>query len=399
MIPLKKTALALLFCLTVAGLGANEKTAVWERIYRNSFSDEQRYAVMLNILELRDRAFIPMLQESLSQLLVRNLEKGTADEVRQKISLAKLIVKELGNLRASEAAEDVFTVFNEVKDPFLKGEAALTLGKIRAVDYMDFLVRELDVMNLQPNRLDPRPQEIVAYSLVQAFELMRNPKGYEPVFLASLGWYSPVSQVRSSAKSALKTISADPTESLKKILTVNPSLVIKLRALEAMEESAAPDDGKAELGRLGLDIGMTFNPKTMEDRTNLLNIRSQSMKLLLQARDRSPQSVQALRTLVNTARIQEPGTDENEVITAMAVLGINGSDEATKHLADILVYYNERQRNGTNREKDNRYIRQLITSLGSTKNPLAKTALLEMEFSGYTPATIRESKNALKEIP
>jgi len=374
-------------------LGADEKNAVWERIYKNSFSDDQRYAVMLNILELKDRAFIPMLQESLGQLTTRNVEKGTSDEIRQKVALAKLIVKELGNLRASEAGEELFTIFNEVKDPFLKGEAALALGKIRAVDYLPFIIRQLEALNLEPDRTDPRAGEIVAYALVQSLETMRSPLGYEPVFLASLSWYSPRSQVRDIAKGALKIMVEDPSDVLTQILTVNPDLKIKLKSVEAMADSKAPDSSKAAFGRSALETGLNFSAKTKMEVVDLLNIRSQAMKLLIQARDKSPDTVPNLKAVINLK------LDENEEVMALALLGVNGSDAATNYLSELLTWYNEKQRNGTNRERENRMIRQIINSLGVAKNPLGKTALLEMQYSNYTPGTIREANAALKELP
>ncbi|OHD13367.1 MAG: hypothetical protein A2Z96_02425 [Spirochaetes bacterium GWB1_48_6] len=385
--------LPLLIIFTVSIISADEKNAVWERIYKNSFSDEQRFAVMLNILELKDRAFIPMLQESLGQLSVRNIEMGTSDEIRQKTSLAKLIVKELGNLRALEAAEEIFRVYSETKDPFLKGEAALALGKIRAVEYLPFLVRQLEALNLEPNRADPRSGEIVAYSLVQSLEIMRSPLGYEPVFLASLGWYSPRSQVKEIAKGAIKVMVDDPSEALTKILTTNPDLKIKIKAVEALGESKAPLESKAVLARKTLEMGMQIKAKNKLEEVDLLNIRTLAMKLLIQSGDRSPETVPLLKGIINL------GMDENEVITALSLLGVNASDTATTYLSDLLASFNEKQRNGTNKEKENRIIRQIISSLGVTKNPIAKPALLEMQYSNYTPATVREANGALKEIP
>lgn len=388
-----KFLLPFLGVLFLANLGADEKTAVWERIYRTSNSDEQRYAVMLNILGLQDRSFVPMIMESLSDLNRRNIELGQSNDVRLKVSLAQLLVKELGNLKAAEAGVEVFSVFNEVKDPFLKGEAALTLGKIRAVNYLPFLVRRLESLNTEPNRSEPRPAEIEAWYLVQALELMRNPDGYEPVFLASMGWYSPRSKVRDTAKGALKVMVDDPTEVLTRILTTHPSLKIKLRAVEAMGESNAPAASKANLARQALTQGLGFNPKTREEENDLFNIRKEAVALLKAAGDKSAESVPLLTSIV------ELDKDENEVIQAYSVLGTNGTEEAVTYLVSKLGLYNERQRNGTNREKENRIVRQLIVSLGEAKSPLGINVLKEMEFSNHTPATVREAKAALRLIP
>jgi len=89
--------------------------------------------------------------------------------------------------------------------------------------------------------------------------------------------------------------------------------------------------------------------------------------------------------------------DVNERLNAVMALEINGSDEATKILSTFLDQQNQRQLRGT-QEADNRFTIALIRALGMTKNPLARPVLQAVEYSNYTPAMVKISKEALQQI-
>jgi hypothetical protein len=252
-----KKILVICVALLVLGMEAfamNENVVVWEQIYQQADSDQQRLSVLLKIIDLKDSEFAPVLQKALDELVTRRLESGTTEEQFNKNRLASLLVQELGNLKSIESAESVYNLYNEVTEPVLKGEAAVALGKMRATDYAEKLSFDLASINLQPDPATSRNQEIVALALVQSLNAMRSPLGYEPVFLASMGWYSAASMVRQTAEAALVTMVDDPTDSILKILTDNPSLEIKLKALEASFASKASSDQKIKVASQTLQI-------------------------------------------------------------------------------------------------------------------------------------------------
>lgn len=392
--PMKIAALLLLGLLTLPALTADEKTAVWERIYKNSFSDEQRFAVMLNIRELKDKSFGPLLNDSLLDLLTRQIEKGTLNEINAKRDLTKLLVQELGDLRNLEAAPQVFKTYDEVQDPILKGEAVLSLGKMRAVEFAPDLARQLTIFNFQPKPDEARKNEIIAYSLVQALEIMRSPEGFEPVFFASIGWYSGKSQVKEIARKALKNIVDDPTDSLVKILKSSTDLVMKLRALEAADESKASVDNKAKVALAALDDGVTVKPKDTVQSTQLADLRKKAIQMLIVGQNKAPEAVANLVAAIKL------NYDDNEFVSIYKALGINASKPAVDYLIAQIKFYNTRQQSQVNTTTDERRIKSIVQALALTKNPEAKSVLLEMKYANYTPGMIREFVDpALKAIP
>ena len=183
-----------LFCsLTTAVADVN--TEVWSRLYNRVDSMQQKYVIMQSVVENHHREIIPVLQNALQEL---NLEAETVKGTTQKsiqASLMKLIMKELGNLKAVESAEDVYTTLNDAEDVFLKGEAILALGNMRAIEYTDEIGLILRNINFLPSS-DARRDEITAYACVLALGRLRQVEGYRPVFFASIGWYSLKSGVR-----------------------------------------------------------------------------------------------------------------------------------------------------------------------------------------------------------
>src|SRR6056297_1953654 len=106
-------------------LPASEVSAVWTRLYERAVTYPQKQQIMLNILEQHDRELIPVLTEALD-VEVRNLRNtSNITEKSMQIDLMRMVVKELGALKANEAREVLFETVRNVGDPFLKGEAII----------------------------------------------------------------------------------------------------------------------------------------------------------------------------------------------------------------------------------------------------------------------------------
>jgi HEAT repeat protein len=196
----------LLTALPTLFLQADEKSVVWERIYDKALNDQMRYEVMVNIRSLREPAFVPLLVNALTDVISRRIELGNTNEVDAKVRLATQIIDALGDLKDSSGADLLFQVYKEIKTfPLLRSDAAMALGKARASDYAIDLAKALDSINLQPDRDNAKAQEIVAFGLVQALAMMKDPVGFEPTFFASIGWYSPARKVKEIAKTSKKS--------------------------------------------------------------------------------------------------------------------------------------------------------------------------------------------------
>ncbi len=396
---MKKTLASLLFLILGFGsfVHADEKSAVWERIYRNAVNDEMRYAVMLNIRELRDRQFGNLLIEALTDLLSRRIELGNNNEVEVKVRLATAIVQELGDLKEVASADQVYQVYKEVVNyPFLKSEAAMSLGKMRASDYIPNLARDLADTNLQPNRDKAAAQEIVAFGLVQSLATMKDARGYEPVFFASIGWYSSQRKVKETSRAMLKIMVDDPTEPLLKIIQNQPTPVNKLKALEAEDESKAPATGKALVALAALEEGVRIVPQDIVEGTQWGDLRKKALAMLVSTKDKTPSAAVLYRQQYKTAALAR---DTSEILSVLHVLGVNGTPESLTFLIELMSGFNVRANTpGLLTDFDVQMVRTILQSFQIAASPAARPVLIEASYL-YTPAVQRDIKTVLNGLP
>ncbi len=384
-----------LFAL-VSAWSASEDAVVWEEIYNRVSSDEQRVAVMLKIMDMKDPDIAPMLIRSLDRLLVENVESGRATDRGYRVLLARLTVRELGDLGETGAAETLFRAYVDPKDALLRGEAAVALGKIRAVAYAPRFADDLARINLGPNGPARRDQEILALSLVEALELMRDPVGYESVFLASTAWYGSATRVRESAERALTTMVDDPTDTIASIIERNPSMTVRAAALRAAFRSKAGDDRKAAIARRSIALGIERATVDKRGLAEAAAFRAEAVNSLARVRDRSPESVPLLAAVIAMDGKDDSSLDES--IRAYAALGVNGSDEAAGYLASRLDEYGARETDKLNTARDKTLIRQILSSMRAAKNPLVRDSLLRAQHVDFDEGILRLVRETLEVV-
>ena len=380
----------LLLCMGFSGLAANEVAEVWARLYGRAATIKQQYGIMQSIVEQHNRDLIPVLQDALAELNLQMKITMNETERRDRIALMKMIVKELGSLKASEAAVEVHEVVKNGEDALLKGEAIITLGKMRATQYVEELSLMLRNLNFFPTG-NSREEEIIAYACVLALERMRDISGFRPVFFASLGWYSPQSKVRDVAKRALQTMVDDPTDELKAIIISDSSFSEKQAALEAAVLSKAENRKKTGIAIIALDQALVNVGRTVKENIQLSQIRVTAMSSLINLESHDAAAVPLMEQVVYSAQ------DLNEVITAINALGTNATDEAVMALSKYLRYNNERMTANINPE-DYRPVRATIFALGESGNPLAEEELLMVEHSNWANAIMRDAEEALDKL-
>jgi hypothetical protein len=383
--------------LCVQAYAANEDVAVWEKIYNDVNSDEQRVAVMLKIMDFKNRDFTPVLVNALDKIVNSPVNAGSNTEKYNRNILTRLLVQELGNLKSPEAMELVFRVYDENPDAVIKEEAAIALGKIRATRYAERLALDLSAINLGPKPSIGRSQEIIALGLVQSLGSMRAAIGYEPVFLAANGWYSSFSRVKETAAAALPVMVDDPSESIMSIVDGNPSLDIKIAALEAMLASKAPNERKIEVAALALKIALERTANDVPTRTALAKLRANSLVALSALKDTSPDRVPMYIEIIKLDTRDDASLDAT--LKSYVALGVNASDDAARFLNSKLLDYNEREKSKANTVRDKSLIRQIIASMILSKNPIVKSSLTQAQFIDYDNSIANMVKDALAKIP
>jgi len=393
-----------LICITLAILAlgmqlyaVNEDVVTWEQILKDVNTDEQRIAIILKIMEFKDKDFTPILVSTLENIANKKSDTVSATAAYNQNILSRLIVQELGNLKSGDSAELIYRIYEESTDALLKSESARSLGKMRATQYAERLAADLSSINLAPTASSSKNQEILALALVQSLTLMRAPIGYEPVFLAAQGWYSSFSRVKDTAKASILSMLDDPSESLINILIKNPSLEIKLTALDTLMSSKAPSGKKIEGASKGLKIAIERASTTVTENALTSKLRVNSMVALIGLEDHTAENVPLYTEVIKMDKKNDATLDET--LKAYVALGVNGTDVAAKYLVSTLTEYNSKEKSKANTVRDKSLIRQIIASMVLTKNPLVKNVLSQSQFVDYDASILNVLKDANAKFP
>lgn len=381
---------AIVFLAFAPAVAADEMTEVYRLIYMQSEGLQQKYAALLNLIELGDREIAPILGEALEELLrtQRNYESSSDKELFARS--VRACAKALGEFKHEESAAFLWDAVQQVGDPLTKAEALMAIGRMRAFDFSERIALLLRDLNLKPTA-DTDSGEKTAFGAIIALEKLKDPIGFSPVFFAGDAWYSQ--RVRQQADRSLPNIAADPTDLVKDILKVEtPDR--RLRALKLESASGAGTERKIETAVLALELGHKQIPRDKTEARVAADVRKYALKMLFAYKAKS-----ATMVSVGIASY-ENGFDDEEKLLGLAALGANGTDPAAIALRDIIIRLNQDVRNGAGDETKTRMAKAAIENAGSTKNKIVKTALILVASNDkWSNSVITAAQLAAKEIP
>lgn len=391
---LLKRLLLVAFLATSGMVFAGESVDVWDQIYGDARTDSQRHSILLKIMELKDRDFGPTLIKALTDVNNRQIESGSSNEVYEKVTLARLAIQELGNLNVIDSADLVYTVYRTVKSSPLKSDAAVALGKMRALDYAGRLSQDLADLNLPP--LDPRTQdkEILAFGLVQALDSMRQKVSFEALFIASEGWYSSASRIKEQAKAAWGRLTDNPSPEFAEIIRKNTLTSIRLAALRAENASKASKEEKSTIARQALRLGMDKASNIPEEIALLAELRMEAMKIMVENGDVTDQGANYLSELAGRYRFDQATFDET--LLTYTALGYSKNKVAVNFLIAKLSDFNEAQRKKVNTPRDTILVRELVAALQRLGDVSARDILMRASVIDYDRSVQREMEAAWK---
>ncbi len=388
----KLSVLAVLFFIGVSVYG-DENTAMWTRLYNRLNTIEYKLSIMQNIAEQDGRELIPVIMQSLTETNTIRSSISDISEKRLYDKLQKISIKKLGELKALEAEDQIYNALINSDNLIIRGEAITALGKIGSTKYTGELVLMLRNINMRLyGNANMRENETLAYALVTAFEKLKAEETYESVFYASSGWYSPLSGVRERAKEALGIIADDPSEILTGIINKDSDFKNKYLALEAENNSAAPDDKKAVFAAGALDQGITNKPGNIAEQTELSNIRLLSCSMIGASSVKPPEAVPYLKEMIFS------NYDINEKLTAISTLGTYKSDEAVAALSAFLRDQNDRQSAGITQSIDRRAVIAVINALGNTGNKAALEEIMVVNTINWSTAVLTAAQAAAAKL-
>ena len=204
------------------------------------------------------------------------LDREAADET------AMILVNLLGREKYASAAGNVWKVVDSFQNPVVRAEAMMALGSMQATAFLPQLLAILNSQNMSPTQ-DPDVGEKLAYGAIISLEKYKDPRGYLPVFFASIGWYSD--RIKDTAAKALPLISEDPTEPLLSLIRSSGyGYEAKYNALRAIDTSNADVASKTRLAVAAYQQGWQASTSVTRDRMILNNLRKYAMGMIKEHR-------------------------------------------------------------------------------------------------------------------
>jgi len=369
-------------------LSAGDASEVWGRLYDRVDTLEQKYSIMQKIVQLDDPSMELTLTLALSQLVEGDLyNKHTGSTQDLWSDLTKMIIRELGDYKAQDAAPVVYIVMRDFSG-LLKAEAMIALGSMQAVEYADEMSTVLRNLNFNVQE-DKDTAEKEAFGAVMGLNRMGEMVGFEPVFYAHVGWYSR--RIKEVAAQTLTEMVEDPTEEIMKILET-ASYEDKLVALDVENRSSASAENKIRTAVYALELGVSLQGADITENQQLAELRIAAMNILIE----NEASDESTISMLDRAYTEAPSLEEQ--LSSVLALAVNGSDAAVTKLIEYLEYFNERQASGLSpNNQEQQLIRQILYGLGISGNgELAMPALSAVEIFNYSNSINRSAKTALE---
>jgi hypothetical protein len=378
---------ALLASGAAVPLIADETTDALMGIYKQKKNITQRYDIMRSIVEANDPNTVSFMTESLDELNHMGVLSDKKDEEVRK-NLKMVLVQALGDMKAEKAGPVIYKTIRDAEDPYLKGEAIHSLGKIGDKNYAEEVALILKDVNEYRGE-DVSADEAIAYGCIRALDLMKDPVGYFPVFFSLSAGYSR--KIQDAARSALNSMVEDPSDILRSLVVNEPSLTLKVEGLTAVGVSKATKEKKVAVAATALRMGLTLKPSGAEEAGILRELRVRALQLCVDMGYSSPQAVPLIEQIFYL------NTDDNEKMFAVEALKSMKGEESAFALNRYLAFQNDRQEAGV-KERDNKLVISTVRALGASGSRVGLQELLRVKFSGYTPAVTREADRAIDMI-
>jgi hypothetical protein len=390
----------LICCIVATGFAATdaEDLEIYMFLYNNSRLPSEQYNIMV-VLQTRKllgagefyaNAFkglvnqIPNIQRSAPAA-----EKVAADD------LAQILAALLGDEKYSRAADDLWRAVSAFSAPRVKAEALISLGKLRALPYLDPIIRVLSDLNGAPprNREEADSKGIIARGAIMALEKFRDEKGYLPIFIMSVGNYPE--RIKELARATMPIILEDPSALLTEQVIKSSSYApdVKFVALQTIENANASDASKSAAAVAALSEGWRQTTNDVRQRGQIAQMRKTCIDMI---RRYGTTDVTVYPLLERSYR---EGLDEKEKLDSLQCLGALATDDSARILNSSLMILIGRLQSGANRS-ENELIRGVISAIGvagkaSSRAPLR--ALIALDAA--TNAVKQLANDALAKLP
>ncbi|MDR0761324.1 MAG: HEAT repeat domain-containing protein [Treponema sp.] len=378
---MKRTLLAGFLIIAVVVLGASQEMEFYQQLYNIAPTAAEKYLVF----QEAQKADMSDAVDFYAWVLERVVLEYPNVKGNQNIEAANENMKDLalllGEAQHLPSAGYLWRAETVFSDPIVKAEILVALGKMQAVDFLPHVIQILKDMNEGRVSKNSKDRERVAFGAIVSLENYGDQQGYLPVYLASTGWYSET--VKHQAAVSLPKILDNPIEPLTELIQ-SPSYPysIKYEALRTIENSQVSNDAKSDFAIAAYREGWrasTGNPVQQQD---LTRIRKLCISMINRYKTEDTQVYPLLE------RSYKEGTDEEEKFDAISALASLASEDAVRLLSSFVGVINEKVRDGSLRQRDERMIRALIAALGQTGSSDAASALRSIQSTDW-PSTVK----------
>lgn len=389
---LKKIFLITILTNTVL-LSSLGGTDLWSKRYNRSETFSKKTSIVLEILEQNDSSLYSILSDALRLDIIPNLhnEKSLNDE-SEYIDLARTIVYNLGKLGIKETAGDMYELYQNHSNPYLKAQCLTALGTMGMDEYTENILYILEQQNSRSIEgfsasVDQYNESIIAYAAIYALDQLGAESAYNTILKSTLSWYPD--RVTEFALEVLERLTDEPTKQLIQLLE-SGDLKSKEAAINQIYICKDSDSNKIMGARKALEQGFISREDTADEQTILLEIRKKALLTYIKYGSDENDIYYISESLKN-------GDDLAEKIFAIQALRFNKSGESTLTLSKILMDYNFKNFNSfglTIEEQD--VVRELMDTLGLKGDINGYDALLESTLSNYTPGIVKHANKALE---
>ena len=395
---MKKITIACLFILTgILCFAASEELEMYTYLYSNSRTHEDQLMLLQGMEEMKISGAGEFYANALARLVsdYPNIRSGTAEKFyaeNQAILLAGLVGRE----KYADAADNLWKTVESFADPLVKAEALMSLGKIRAAQFLPRVIRVLNDLNQSPPR-DRLNGERIAFGAIISLEKYGDISGYLPVYFASKGWYNE--RVKSQAIRSLQVISADPTEPMINLIkSAAYDYETKFAALQAINAADVSKESKSRTALAAFTEGWGSNSTDTRLRGILNSIRKLSMSMIRE-NGCSDNAVYGLLERSYKQFADRNDGERDEAIDAIITLRSLATVEAVDKLSAFLTTINDKLQYGTHTRKDEDLAREIIPAIGAAGQANGRRVLNTVNSLNWTPAVKRQAQEALEQLP
>ena len=372
---------------------------------------DSTFVERLEVLEVVRDAKITGIGEfyhnALKVLLVKYPDMVTIEDRKATDASARILCQALGEEKVNAAGPDLWKTveyFDIVKyhnDGLVMQDALVALGQVGAKQFVPQIVLRLHDFNTQPisDVETKRKVQRAVVGCISALEALGDISGFRPVFYVSTGWYDPA--IKTIASVALPNIVEDPADVIIELIQ-DPSNVpsIKYEAWREMLRTRAPNESKAKVAAVALNIGWFYSTANLTFQKNLREMRMSAIDTIRQMGVADNSVYPNLEKSYSNNFINNV-PDYDEIRKTLSCLSVIKTDEAVQLLLKFLRELHARRRSGPWGNKERQMLQWVVPALGATKTKSQDVRLLLTTIqrsSDYTGAEQGWARDALREI-